>query len=55
MPITPIVVVRNVELQLKFLTTETPLNPLPNFTTNPISTPLLITSMLGAIYVIELS
>jgi len=47
MPITPIVVVGNAELWLKFLTTETPLDSLPNFGVNPISTPLLTTSLLG--------
>jgi hypothetical protein len=36
-----------VGLRHKFLTVETPLNPLPNFVADPISTSLLTTYMLG--------
>jgi hypothetical protein len=48
MPITLIVVVGSVELRFRFLLAKTPLDPLANFVANPISTPLLTTSMLGA-------
>jgi hypothetical protein len=48
MPTTPIVVVGSVEFQFKFLTIETPPNPLPNFSRDPISISLLTTFMLGA-------
>ncbi len=48
MRITPIVVVGSVKLRLKFLITETPPNPLPNFATNAINISLLTTFMLGA-------
>jgi hypothetical protein len=47
-PTTPVVVVGSVELRLKFLVAETPLDQLPNFATDPISIPLLTISMLGA-------
>ncbi len=46
-PTTLVVGVSSVKFQLKFLIVETPLNSLPNFTIDPISIPLLITSMLG--------
>ncbi len=46
-PTTLVVVVGSVELRFKFLLIEIPLDPLPNFTTDPISIPLLTTSMLG--------
>jgi hypothetical protein len=45
---TPIVIVSSAKLQLKFLIVETPPNLLSNFAIDPISTPLLTTSMLGA-------
>ncbi len=44
----PIVVVGSAEFQLKFFTTETPPNPLPNIATNLINTPILTTFMLDA-------
>ncbi len=37
---TPVVVAGSVKLWLKFLTTKIPLDPLPNFATNPSSTSL---------------
>jgi hypothetical protein len=43
-----IVVVGSIELRFTFLLVETPPNPLLNFVTDPISTPFLTTSMLGA-------
>ncbi len=48
MPTTPTIVISSVKLQFKFLTAKTPPNPLPNFVANPINTPLLTTSMMGA-------
>jgi hypothetical protein len=48
MPTTPIIAIGSIELRLKFFLVETPPNPLPNFATDPISTPLLTTSMLSA-------
>jgi hypothetical protein len=47
-PTTPAVILGSVELQLKFLLAKTPLDPLPKFVTDPISTPPLITFVLGA-------
>ncbi len=47
MPTTLVVAASSVELWLKFLTTKTPLDPLPNFAIDPISTSLLITFMFG--------
>jgi hypothetical protein len=44
----PTIAKGNVELQFKFLIAKTPLNPLPNFATNPINISLLTTFMLGA-------
>ncbi len=46
-PTTLVIVVGSIELWLKFLHVEIPLNSLPNFVANPISTPLLTTFMLG--------
>ncbi len=46
-PTTLVVGVSSVKFQLKFLIIETPPNSLPNFAIDPISIPLLITSMLG--------
>jgi hypothetical protein len=45
-PTTLIVAAGSAKLPLKFLHANTPLNPLPNFTTDPINIPLLTTSML---------
>jgi hypothetical protein len=47
-PTTLVVTVGSAKLQFKFFIAKTPLDLLPNFATNPISTPLLTTSMLGA-------
>jgi hypothetical protein len=47
-PTTPITTVGNVVLPLNFLPTKTPFDPLSNFVVDPISTPLLTTSMVGA-------
>ncbi len=47
MPTTLIVATGSAELQLKFLTTETPPNSLPNFAIDPINTSLLTTFMLS--------
>jgi hypothetical protein len=44
-----LVVAGNAKLQLKFLITKTPLDLLPNFSIDPISTPLLTTFMLSTI------
>ncbi len=43
--------VGSVKLRLRFLIVETPPDPLPNFVVDPISTPLLTTSMLSAVTV----
>jgi len=51
MPTTPVVIVDSGQLRLKFITTETPLDLLPNFDVDPINTPLLTPSMLGKITV----
>jgi hypothetical protein len=48
MPITLVVDVGSIELQFKFLLAKTPPDPLPNFAADPISIPLLTTSMLDA-------
>jgi hypothetical protein len=48
MPKTPIVAIDSAKLRLKFLTTKTPPNPLPNFATNLISISLLTTFKRGA-------
>ncbi len=44
---TIVITTGSAKLQLKFLTTKIPLDLLPNYATNPISIPLLTTSMLG--------
>jgi hypothetical protein len=48
MPTILVVIIDSVELQLKFLTIKTVLDPLPNFVANPINIPFLTISMLGA-------
>ncbi len=53
-PTTLIVVVSSQEFLLKFLPIETPLNPQPKFTIDPISIPPLTKFVLGATIVSNL-
>ncbi len=47
-PTTPIVTIGNVVFRFKIFFVEIPLNSLPNFVVDPITTPLVTTYMLGA-------
>jgi hypothetical protein len=48
MPTILVVVVGSAGFRLRFLLVQTPLDPLPNFVVDPISTPLLTISMPSA-------
>jgi len=53
-PTIPVVAVGSAKLWFKFLPTNIPFDPLPNFAINSISIPLLTTSMLGSTIVSSL-